>query len=47
MTNFTNIARQGRANALARLGSASAGHGNRSRSIGATPISFSSVRGRG
>lgn len=46
MTNFSNIARQGRANALARLGNASAGHGNRSRSLGASTVSFSSVRGR-
>ncbi len=47
MTNFANIARQGRANALARLGNASAGHGNRSRSLDAAPmVSFSSVRGR-
>lgn len=46
MTNFSNIARQGRANALARLGNASAGHGNRSRSLDAPMVSFSSVRGR-
>lgn len=47
MTNFANIARQGRANALARLGQASAGQGGRSRTIGAAPVvSFSSVRGR-
>jgi hypothetical protein len=47
MTKFADIARQGRANALARLGGSPAGTGNRSRSAGAASvISFSSVRGR-
>ena len=44
MSNFATIARQGRANALARIGQ---GAGTRSRTVGAAPVvSFSSIRGR-
>lgn len=42
MTNLLETARQGRANALARL---SGGNG-RSRTVGAQPVTFMSVRGR-
>lgn len=47
MTNLIDIARQGRANALARIGGTSAKGTGRSRAHGgAGVITFSSVRGR-
>lgn len=46
MTNLIEVARNGRANALARIGGGSPA-GSRSRSgVGHGSISFSSVRGR-
>ncbi|MFZ1660917.1 MAG: hypothetical protein WAT77_03070 [Paracoccaceae bacterium] len=48
MTSMIQLARQGRANALARIGGASAGTSTgRSRSVGYSEVvTFSSVRGR-